>query len=892
MTTNTLWRASLATVFGFLSLGREAVGQTTPPSTAPVVNVVPGPEYEAGRLTRKLLGDGWRDVWTTPLDVPVLDLARYAGGLKVVRSGGGMQSRTLHFEETGGWREYVFRSVNKFPVGKAIPRAIRDTPFGAIIEDQVSTLFPASALMVPPLLEAIGVLHVKPELFLMPDDPRLGVHRDTFATMLGLMELSPQEAPKGEAGFAGSREIKGGEDFLEDIRSSRSHRLDEREFLAVRLVDFLINDTDRSADNIRFARYGDDSAYRWRPLPRDRDRAFIDARGWLIKYVVKPLYPKLIDFGPEFRLDGLVYESHNLDRRLLQRLARADVDEVALRVQKAIDDRVIEGVVQALPARWRTQTGADERLRTNLRIRRDQLPNVARDFYQWLATEVDVHGTDKKERVVVDRHVDGRVTVTVTGPKDTTAEPFSRRTFLPRETNEVRIYLHDDDDVALVRGAPGNAIKVRIIGGDGDDLMTDSAGGDATRFYDSNGENEFITTEGTRVSIEEWDPPQQGAGIRFDAPWRPDWGTSKGWGPLVDYADGAGVIVGFGPRLQSNGFRRLPYRWKAGANLLLGLGNGRPGVSIDADYRAENSPLAVRLAARATKFESFRFYGFGNDTDRERTSLVRVDEDLVAVEPALIWHIGWRSREGLGSGLGDGDDGFPGLRPLTGRLEAGPLLYWTKVRPAPGSPFVTEAGAQDRDASGRVGVRLGLALDRTPGGAAPDRGWRFQANLAGFPPLWNVDQSFSTAAGVGSMYFPLPGDRAHVAFRTGGAFASGAFLVQHAPTIGGRETVRGFDFQRFTGESSAFGSAEIRVPAGTLPLFLRWRTGVFGLVDAGRVWFDDAAEPGRPALPRSDGGWHTGVGAGFWLSALGQTVSVAFVRGEVNRVYLQRGLSF
>ncbi|MEO5580522.1 MAG: hypothetical protein ABIR58_07665, partial [Gemmatimonadaceae bacterium] len=646
MTTTTFARTLVCVAsLGLLAAGREALGQSGTTTPAQTVSVVPG-DYEAGWLTRKLLGDGWRDVWVTAIDVPMLDLGRYAGGLKVDRSGGGNQSRTLHFLETSGWRAHVFRSVNKFPVGQAMPPAIRGTALGNIIADNVSSLFPAGALMVPRLLEAIDVLHVKPTLYVMPDDPRLGVYRDTFATMLGAMELSPQEAPNDEPGFAGSRKITNGEDFLGEVQSSRVHRLDEREFMAVRLIDFLVNDTDRSADNIRFVRFGNDSGYRWRPLPRDRDRAFIDARGWLIKYLVRPVYPKLIEFGDDYEFKGLIFESHNLDRRLLQRLTRQDVSEVALRVQKSIDDRVIEEAIAALPARWRTQTDADDRLRSNLKERRNQLPEIAEEFYEWLSGEVDIHGTKEDERVVVVRQADGRVTVTVTGDKDSaTVRPFIQRTFLPSETNEIRIFLHDGNDAATVRGTSSDAITVRIIGGGGNDVLADSAAGDATRFYDAEGDNEFITASGTRVSVQEWDPPRQGAGVRFDAPWRPDWGRSSGWGPVVDYADGAGVVIGFGPRLQSQGFRRLPHHWKIGANFLLGLGNGRPGLSIDGDYRAENSPLAVTLAARATQFETFRFYGFGNDTPRESTALARVRQDVIAVEPSLVWQIGWRTRE-------------------------------------------------------------------------------------------------------------------------------------------------------------------------------------------------------------------------------------------------------
>jgi len=152
-------------------------------------------------------------------------------------------------------------------VAQAMPPEIRGTLLGDIIQDNVSSLFPAGALMVPPLLDAIGVLNVKPELAVIPDDPRLGVYRDSVAGMLGTIELSPQEAPNNEPGFAGSRKIVNGLSFIEELESSPVHRVDERELLAVRLIDFLINDNDRGADNIRFARYGSDSAYTWRPLP-------------------------------------------------------------------------------------------------------------------------------------------------------------------------------------------------------------------------------------------------------------------------------------------------------------------------------------------------------------------------------------------------------------------------------------------------------------------------------------------------------------------------------------------------------------------------------------------------------------------------------------------------
>ena len=76
--------------------------------------VVAGPEYEAGPLHQLFLGPHYRDVWTAPIVVPVLDLGSYAGGLTPKKVGGGKQTKSLSFEGKDG-REFKFRSVNKDP---------------------------------------------------------------------------------------------------------------------------------------------------------------------------------------------------------------------------------------------------------------------------------------------------------------------------------------------------------------------------------------------------------------------------------------------------------------------------------------------------------------------------------------------------------------------------------------------------------------------------------------------------------------------------------------------------------------------------------------------------------------------------------------------------------
>ena len=82
------------------------------------VTVIAGKHYEAGRFYRWFFGDNYRDLWTTPIRVPVFDWHTFGGGLHPTKEGGGNQTKSLRFETAEG-DEYVFRlsdkSVNTAP---------------------------------------------------------------------------------------------------------------------------------------------------------------------------------------------------------------------------------------------------------------------------------------------------------------------------------------------------------------------------------------------------------------------------------------------------------------------------------------------------------------------------------------------------------------------------------------------------------------------------------------------------------------------------------------------------------------------------------------------------------------------------------------------------------
>ncbi|MCB9286471.1 MAG: hypothetical protein H6560_04065 [Lewinellaceae bacterium] len=117
------------------------------------------------------------------------------GGLEVLARGGGRQTISLKMQ-TGDYRQYVFRSVDKDPVS-ALSLSLRRTIAAAITRDQTSSQQPYGALAVAPMLDKLGILHASPHLYVMPDDPKLEQFRSTFANMLGMVEERPTNGGKG-----------------------------------------------------------------------------------------------------------------------------------------------------------------------------------------------------------------------------------------------------------------------------------------------------------------------------------------------------------------------------------------------------------------------------------------------------------------------------------------------------------------------------------------------------------------------------------------------------------------------------------------------------------------------------------------------------------------------
>ena len=216
------------------------------------VIVIAGPNFKAGSLHRYFLGDEYRDVWTTPIKVPVLDLRSFHGGLRPVKEGGGMQAKSLRLVAPDS-SEYVFRLVRKTKT--FLGPEYDGTIISWIVRDQGAASHPAAADAAAPMLRAADVLHPSPKLFFMPDDPLLGQYRKDFAGLLGMVEEYPSVPKKGRA-FADADKIIDSQDLLDRINKDSENPVAARDFLTARMMDLLLGDNDRHPDQWAWARLG------------------------------------------------------------------------------------------------------------------------------------------------------------------------------------------------------------------------------------------------------------------------------------------------------------------------------------------------------------------------------------------------------------------------------------------------------------------------------------------------------------------------------------------------------------------------------------------------------------------------------------------------------------
>lgn len=840
-------------------------------------------QYEAGKSHKKWLGENYRKEWAQKMNVPVFDIAKEQGGLTILQRGGGHQTISLRLEDSLG-RAYSLRSIEKYPES-ALPEPFRNTFAEDIVQDQISAAHPYGALVVPYLAQGAGIYHTNPKVVFIPDDPRLGIYRKDIANKLMLFEERPDGNAKGMDFFGNAEKMISSTKLLEQLAKDNDNTVDQKFFLRSRLFDLWIGDWDRHDDQWRWAEFDSKKGKTYRPIPRDRDQAFFVSEGRIPKFLGhKWLLFQFEGFDDDINWpSGLMFSGRFIDRKFLTTLSREDWIAVADDLAASLTDSLIDTSLKKWPEEIYALHGA--RIASALKARRKMLRESALQHYAFLAKEVTLTGSDKRERFEIERFTTGDANVAVykLNKEGEKGKLLYERRFLASETKEVRLYGLGGNDQFVVTGDHNRKIKVRIIGGEGKDEIK-SEKDKAVFVYDLR--NEITFSDESHVKDR-----TSGDTAVNEYNWK-DFKYNR-TAPLVyaNYNIDDGVFLGGGFITINHGFRKDPFKAK---HLFL------------ASYAANTSSANFRYDGRFTgiigkwngeidadiKLPNYvnNFFGWGNESKFNKNIN---DEPGVNVGRAINYYrVRFQEiRLDLKLARKIGGAGFFKIGPSYQRLEIenpeGRDRYIVNEY-IPTHPLIEN----DRN---YLGLLTSWGIDKRNHPLLTTRGIFLQQNsryMKGF----NTDNFTSHNATV-SIYqaFKTPAI-VTFAFRAGAGINTGKYEFYQAQILDGKTELRGFRKTRFYGDRKLYFNNEVRIRLTSFQSYLfPAHMGILGFYDVGRVWYKDPSTHIDPtANDGKSNAWHHGFGGGIWITPFNLTVLSTEVghSNEGTLFYVRLGFLF
>ena len=810
--------------------------------------------YNSGGFRKTMFGKGYRDEWYLPIDAPVFDIGSEKGGLTIIKRGGGNQTKSLRFEAADG-KQYVLRLLEK-DASKVIPKQFQSSFVKKVVQEGISGSHPYAALVVPPLADVAGVYHANPRVVYVPDDPRFGIYREEFRNQLGLFEERASGDQREADYFGNSKDVENTPKVLKNLYKDNDNKIDQESVLRARLFDMWLGDWDRHDDQWRWAEFNHKGKGKtYRPIPRDRDQVFYVSEG-IVPGLIGSSWavPAMQGFNAEIKnVKGLwSFAAKYFDRSFMNELSGEEWLEIATSQQQDLTDEVILEAFRLWPDSIYDLRGKE--IYEKLKSRRDDYVRYAMEYYEILAREVEIVGSNKHETFEVIRS-DQQTEVTVYKRADGERKDkiLYHRIFYPEETREIRIYGLDGEDEFLVLGEARKGIRIRLIGGDGEDVIRDQGnvrfGGKRTFIYDDKKANDIVLGKDSK------DKTSSNPDInRYN---RKEFQYNY-VGPLLSFSFNPddGVFIGAGAHITQHGWRKTPFKSDhvisgniavATASFFLKYQGQVTGVIGKAD-------LVIDTEIRSPNYVT-NFFGLGNDSDYNselNIDYYRVRFRQFWLDALIRYRFGERNS-----------------------LNVGPTMQTVEVENTP-NRFVSDFANNGLDSATVferkwwAGLKAELVLDSRDHKHIPQRGVYWKTDMTWYYGLSESAKNYSQFRSDLRLYysFRMPA-RVTFANRIGFAQNFGDFEFYQANYLDGHDQLRGFRKYRFAGKRSFYNNAELRIKLFTTrALFVPVQFGIAGFWDVGRVWLAED----------NSNTWHHAFGGGLWMSPA-NLISLSLIYG-------------
>jgi hypothetical protein len=402
-----------------------------------------------------LIGKNYRHIWSTPVKMKMLDITTEKGGLKPTELGGGFQTKSLRLKDKKGI-EWVLRTVDK-DVEKAVPVWLRKTFAQDLVQDMISAGHPYAPLTVAHIAKALHIAAPDPELLFVPDDPAFKEHRKIFANTICMLEKSNPTLDDSDS--------KSTDGLYEKLKESSENFVDDTTLLKARLLDMLIADWDRHADQWKWGIKSQEGKNMYYPIPRDRDQAFFLSTGLLVKVVRLFTLKHFVGFTDNNKkLIKLNNKSYAFDKKLLNKLDEADWKRIISAFQRTVNDELLAAAINKMPAEVVNKNG--DIILNKLKKRRDGLMEYGMRYYAFINNEVEINGTEEADIAKISSNGKNLI---LSLQNQKSAKPYFTRSFDPGETKKISLKLFDGADQFIVDNNVSSPIKVILDTGKGND---------------------------------------------------------------------------------------------------------------------------------------------------------------------------------------------------------------------------------------------------------------------------------------------------------------------------------------------------------------------------------------------------------------------------------------
>lgn len=810
----------------------------------PVI-VTAGKQYNRSSFHQWLWGKHYRKEWATAVTVPSIYLDTTAGGLNPYEAGGGRQSKSIRLQNPNG-KEYVIRSIDK-SFGGALPEIYQHTFIESIINDQVSLGHPYVAVTIPIMSEAAGVYHTNPRIVFIPKQAALDSFNKDYGDRLYLFEQRPDENWEEAGNFGNSKNIVGTDKMLEKIYEDNDNRADQLFFVRARLFDMLIGDGSRHEDQWRWASYKNDGKTTYKAIPRDRDQAYAKFDGLLLHMALKAAHIEHLQTFkhtiPDVRTNN--FPSRNLDRQIANEVTLEQWISIAKELQLAITDAIIEKSVKQLPPEVYPISG--DEIVEKLKSRRDHLQEYAETYYRFLAKEVEVVGSQKKELFHITRMSDGKTLLTVTKIKkdgEIATKPFYTRLFSTDDTKEIRLYGLSGNDVYKVDGQVSNSLKVRIIGGTDRDSIIDESkvrGGKKTIVYDNHA-NDIIQSSATKLHLSE-DSSINAFNYK---------GFNYGYSKLkkkIFYSFEDKFYVGIAYNVIKHGWRKEPFKSKQNVQANYSIIQKNFSFLYKGEFKQVVGKWNIDLNGNYDLMRWTNYHGLGNETT----------DDIATKNFYQL-----RSQDLQASLLFNRSFGKHIL------FTIGPVYSRIKISDDADRFVFTDIPSSSKlySQQGFGGGRAAISLSYLDDNIVPMKGVYFSGAAQYLQNIKQKNSNFERYDASIQFYLPFF-NHLVLAVRSAAATVVGNPEFYQNVSIGGANTLRGYSRDRFWGTTSFYSANELQYLWNVKSHLFNGKAGLIGFYDVGRIW----------QKMEVSNTWHIGYGGGIMISPFNK-VSITALYGR------------